>query len=198
MPADPTQVANQALGWLGAKRITSFLDNSVEAGLIRENFDFIRDAVLEDRVWTFADSAFTLSAPTPHGWDNGEHMFLIPSNVLRVYRCYSEPPGGGHLGRRLHGWRREGANIVCSQDGPIYVKATLRITDPDRWTAAFTQALAARLAADLAIPITKSRQLQADLWSIYQSKMRDAAATDASQGGSERTDSTELVGVRWR
>ena len=41
MPADPTQVANQALGWLGAKRITSFLDNSVEAGLIRENFDFI-------------------------------------------------------------------------------------------------------------------------------------------------------------
>ena len=198
MPADPTQVANQALGWLGAKRITSFLDNSVEAGLIRENFDFIRDAVLEDRAWTFADSAFTLDAPIPYGWDNGEHMFLIPSNVLRVYRCYSEPPTGGMAGRRLHGWRREGPHIVCSQKSTIYAKATLRITDPDRWSSAFTQALAARLSADLAIPITKSRQLQADLWSIYQSKLRDAAATDASQGGSERTDSTELVGVRWQ
>jgi hypothetical protein len=57
--------------------------------------------------------------------------------------------------------------------------------------------VAARLAADLAMPITRSRKMQEDMWSLFETKLTSAAATDAGQGRSERTDSTELVRARF-
>ena len=188
-------ICNQALGWLGAKRIAAFDDASNEAQLCSDNFVPLRDAVLEDRAWTFADSSIVLDNAVPGGWDNGDFLYALPPDVLRVYRVFrrvdlTQPT-------QLEGWRREGSNVAARYQAKIYIKATIQIEDVEEFTAAFTQALAARLAADLAMPITRSRKMQEDMWKLYEKKLIMAAATDAGQGRSERTDSTELVGVRW-
>ena len=191
---DTVSVFNQALSWLGAKRITSWMDDSNEAQLGRDNFDMIRDAVLEDHAWRFADKRLILSAPLTDDW--GANLFALPVEVIRAYRCFTAANGRNF--ERLE-WQRQGEYIsTVGTVDTVYCQATVRIENPDKWTPAFTQAFAARLAADLAIPITKSRQLQADLWSIYQAKLAAASATDASQGTSERTDSVELTNIRWR
>ena len=191
----PVSICNQALGWLGAKRITSFEDNSNEARLCADNYPTLRDALLEERAWTFADASLVLEAPIPSDWNNGDLKFLLPKDIIRVYRAYRNVSQGNL--QPLPDWRREGKYLVCRFPGPVYIRATVRVTNVNDWTGGFGQALAARIAADLAVPVTKSRKLQADMWNIYELKLVAAAATDAGQGASERTDSTELVGVRF-
>ena len=194
--ADELTICNQALGWLGANRITSLTDDSNEAKLCAENYPHIRDAVMEDRAWTFADASFILESPIEGGWGRtGEHLYLLPPAVIRVYRVYKRVDLTQPV--QLEGWRREGKYVAAKYAQRIYVRATVRNEDVSSWTPAFGQAVAARLAADLAIAITRSRQLQADMWNVYELKMEAAAATDAGQARSERTDSTELVAARY-
>lgn len=188
-------ICNQALGWLGAKRITSFNDGSNESQLCSDNYVPLRDACLEERAWTFADASLILEDPTPGGWDNGENLYALPDDVIRVYRVYRRVDMRDPV--QLDGWRREGGSVVAMYSAEIFIKATIQIEDPDDWTAAFRQVVAARLAADLAMPITRSRKMQEDMWSLFQTKLESAAATDAGQARSERTDSTELVRARF-
>jgi hypothetical protein len=188
-------ICNQALGWLGAKRITSFNDGTNESQLCSDNYEPLRDACLEERAWTFADASITLDNATPGDWDNGENQYELPGNVIRVYRAFRDVSRRNPV--QLEGWRREGNNVVVRFSGQIYIKATIQIVDPDEFTAGFRQVVAARLAADLAMPITRSRKMQEDMWSLFQSKLDSAAATDAGQARSERTDSTELVRARF-
>jgi len=188
-------ICNQALGWLGAKRITSFNDGTNESQLCSDNYEPLRDACLEERAWTFADTSIILDNATPGGWDNGEYLYALPSNILRVYRVYRRVDTRNPV--QLEGWHREGDSVSARYSAPIYVRATIQVIDPDDWTAAFVQVVAARLAADLAMPITRSRKMQEDMWSLFQTKLDSAAATDAGQARSERTDSTELVRARF-
>lgn len=188
-------ICNQALGWLGAKRIITFSDGTNESQLCSDNYVPLRDACLEERAWTFADSSIILDNAVDGGWDNGESLYALPANVIRVYRAFSRvdlrnPP-------QLDGWRREGGSVAVRFSEKIYIKATIQVEDPTDWTAAFRQVVAARLAADLAMPITRSRKMQEDMWSLFETKLTSAAATDAGQGRSERTDSTELVRARF-
>ena len=49
-----TEICNIALGYLGANRITSLdiEEDSTEHLLCSENYEILRDAVLEEREWT--------------------------------------------------------------------------------------------------------------------------------------------------
>ena len=189
-------ICNQALGWLGAKPISSFDDPTNEAQLCSDNYEPIRDAVLEERAWTFADKAATLTDPVPGGWgEAGPLLYELPDDVIRVYRVYRRVHGPQPVA--VEGWRREGNYIAARYSGTIYLMYTARVTEVGEFTAGFTQTLAARIAADLAMAITRSRKMQEDMWNLYQQKLRDAAATDAGQARSERTDSVELVRTRF-
>lgn len=188
-------ICNQALGWLGAKRITAFDEGTNEAQLCADNYVPLRDACLEERAWTFADVSEILEDPVPGGWDSGENLYALPAGVIRVYRVYQRVDLQTPV--QLEGWRREGSNIAARYSGTIYMRATVQVEDPDEWTPAFRQVVAARLAADLAMPITRSRKMQEDMFNLYNTKLNSAAATDAGQGRSERTDSTELVRARF-
>ena len=174
-------ICNQALGWLGAKRIAGFSENSTPAMLCRENYPVLRDALLESRMWTFASFRDVSESQTKDAW--GE-WYLHPIrdeylSVFRVYRRISE-----HNKVRDDRWYREGEMIV-SENPFIYYAGIRRMSDSGKFSPMFAQALAARIAADLAIPLTENRQLQADMWSLYQAKLLEAATRDGQQGSNE-------------
>ena len=188
---NPIQICNLALSWLGASRILNFDENSNESRLCADNYDPLRQAVLEERAWTFADETIALTAPLPPVMGN-EFAYELPTTMLRAYRVY-DPSG-----RRLE-FRRQGSKLlVAGYSGDIFVRGTQDISETSRFSPGFTQALAARIAADLAIALTRSRQLQSDMWTLYNAKLSQAAANDATQATSERTDSTELTSARLR
>ena len=190
MAASEVAIANMALGWLGGELIISFDDESVEARLIKANYEFARDAVLEDHSWTFATARTVLTPTTEEPVWGSTMQFLIPPDTIRILRVSQTQNDEDNLD-----WVREGRLIIANRER-IYVTYTKRITNPAEFPPNFVHTLAQRLAADLAIPLTESRSLQETHWAVYMEKIKDAAATDGMQGRSPRTKSTRLLGSR--
>jgi hypothetical protein len=177
---DPVSICNLALGWIAGNLIVSLDDESTEARLCKANFDLVRDAVLEARAWTFATKRFVLapSAEEPaFGWTR---QFPLPPEVVRVLRC-DDAGGSGRLP-----WAREGTAILADDVDVLHVTAIVRVEDAALWSPAFGNAVAARLAAELAVPLSENRSLQADLWSLYERKLKQAGTLDGMQGRAEQ------------
>ena len=212
MANSPVEICNLALGWLGGDLIISLSDPSVEAKLCKANFGPLRDAVLEEREWTFAVKRMepaALVAPPFYGFDKA---FQIPPEVIRVLQVsragevidgtiiegsfLSATRGGTGNGRETRiEWSREGDQILANNSDRIFIRALVQITDTTKFSPAFDQALAARLAMDLAIPISGSRGLQKDMAGMYGDKISLAAVSDGLQGRSQnyRADAFTVV-----
>ena len=173
------EVCNLALGWIGSELITSINDAATPAHLLKANWGPTRDVVLESREWSFAVKRTVLAADSiapAFGW---ERRFPIPSNVLRVLRCVDA------YGEQVD-WQREGAFIV-SDEATIFMVALVRVETTADLPASFAHALAARLAADLAVPVAQSETLQMNMWKLYGAKLKEAATLDSMQGRSVQT-----------
>jgi len=199
--ASEVDICNMALGWIGADRITSLDDDSTQANLCKLNYPRSRDAVLETRQWQFALRREELAPdPVPPAYYWGQR-FQVPTDVLRVISV-DQPASSGSdelISGIVHPeqipWEIQGNYILCNFE-VISVLEIVRVTATASFSEGFAHALAARLAADLSIPITNSRTMQSDMWSLYQIKLDDAAATDGMQGRSQRIRSRYLMARR--
>jgi len=210
MAISPVEICNLALGWLGADLIISLNDNSVEAKLCKANYALLRDAVLEEREWTFAvkrlEPVELVDTPI-YGYSKA---FQIPPEVIRVLQVSlggepgheensfrSTARGGTGMGRETRiDWSREGDHILANNAARIFMRCLIQVVDTNKFSPAFDQALAARMAMDLAIPITNSRSLQKDMAGMYADKIKLAAASDGMQGRSFNTRSDAFTVVR--
>jgi hypothetical protein len=193
--ASEVSICNVALGWLGQTPISSLTDASVTAQLCRDNYDEARMAVLEEGVWSFAQRKFVLSTaivPTSDMWSDG-HYFLIPGDILKVREAYQFPRQPGDP---LEGWTVEGKYLVSWWD-TVYCLGTEDIKTPDAMDSAFRAALAARLAADLCLPITQSNTMAGDMWTLYEDKLTRAAVIDASQSRRYAVGGGRISRARW-
>lgn len=185
-----TSICNQALSWLGAKAIVSLEDPSTEAEYCRNNYPFIRDAVLEERAWSFALARQSSTVADLSEWGNlYEHS--VPLDWMQVLRVYKDSAG-----EQVAEWSKEGP-YVLADSATIYMWGVKRVTNTSLMSNMFVQCLAARMAAELAIPLTGKKQLQADMWVLYQQKLNDAAARDGAQGRNELMREGKLTSVRY-
>lgn len=213
MAVSPVAICNIALGWLGGNLIISLDDETVEAKLCKANYDMLRDAVLEEREWTFAVKRLEPSALTTGPLYGYDKAFKIPPSVIRILQVSragevidgtiidgsfkSATRGGTGTGRETRiEWAREGDEILADNSDRIFIRAIVRIVDTNKFSPAFDQALAARLAMDLAIPLTNSRALQKSMAGMYADKIRLAAATDGMQGRSHNVRADAFTVVR--
>ena len=183
-----TDICNLALQWLGEDPILTFEDApepesdtyARKRSLCKLNYPNARDAVLEDGDWTFANRFYNLGQladpikndPRPPITGNA---FQVPGDVLRIIQC-----DDGSANWNLPWIKLEDRVFIEAEQ--CYADTIVRIEDSIRYTPGFVQALAARLAADLAIPVRDSRSLQQDMWALYQSKLAGALANDGRQG----------------
>jgi hypothetical protein len=189
-------ICNQALLWLGQNIITSFDDESTTAQWCRNNYPFLRDAVLEARTWTFAISRFASTTANTPAWGPG-FSHTLPGNWLMVTRVFRDATHTDpNKWRVSEGWRLEAGKVIADQ-GTVYMQGLTRISDTSSFSSLFVQALAARIAADAAIPLTENRQLQVDMWGLYNDKLTEAAARDGQQGTSDVVTQRGLTSARY-
>lgn len=190
-------ICNQALHWLGQRPLESLDDSSDKAEWMRNNYPFIRDAVLEERMWTFATARASSLTADKDAWGM-QFAHPVPLNWISVYRVYTDVSCSDPADwTKSEGWRREGA-MILTYDSQVYFWGIQRVTDTGLFSSLFVQALAARIAADAAIPFTENATLQATMWNLYQAKLADAAVRDGQQGTNERFITSSLVNVRGR
>ncbi len=189
-----TSIANQALSWLGGAQITTLDEDSREGRWMKANYPFIRDAVMQERNWTFATARATSFVADRDEWDS-MYVHPIPPEWMSVFRVYRDIRIGNKWADD-DSWRFE-SNNVLSRYSTIYMWGLRRVVDTGAWPPVFVQAVAARLAAEAAIPLTENRQLQIDLWKLYGDKVQEAAARDGQQGGNDFITQTGLTGARY-
>ena len=180
-------ICNTALAWLGQTLITT-LDDPADpnAEKCRNTYPFVRDAVLEEREWTFARARDISVTEQRGGWDQWyRHSF--PQDWLTVSNVYADPRSEDNIE-----WEREG-RFILAKESTIYLRGLKRVTDTGQFTNLFVQALAARMAADLAIALTQDRAMQSDMWQLYQGKLAEAAARDGYQSSAQKMKPGMLV-----
>lgn len=190
MATSEVSISNMALGWLGGNLIVSLDDDSTEAALCKANYDICRDAVLEDRDWTFATDRRILSALTSAPAFGYAYQYQLPSDLIRILEVSDEPLFVHDLQ-----WERQGS-VVVTDAAIAYLRYIKRIEDPTKFSAGFVHAVAARLAMEIALPLTNSPEMQSSMISLYGTKLERAGAMDGMQGKNRQLRVNRLIGVR--
>lgn len=190
--ASEVSICNQALGWLGASLITSLDDNTTQARLCRDNFATLRDSTLEDAEWTFAVGRDELTEdPEPPVW-GWTHRYKIPNDVILVVGAQKNPSA---LKPVPIEFVREGDYLLANHAETLYVRYVKRVTDVSKFPPGFSQCFAARLAADICIPLTRNPKLLETMWALYDEK-RTMAAKEMMQGTREVMEANQLHNAR--
>ena len=200
--ASKVSIANLALSWLGTNPIISFGDDTVEAKLVSLNYEDALQAVLEDRDWTFAIKRYILTPASESPVFGFSNAFTIPPEVRRLISVGVDRGGGigfDGITSDVQGtevqWQKEGNEIVSNEER-VFVIAVADNDDASSYPSAFVHALAARLAAELAIPLTHSPKLMASMWQLYAQKLTASSGSDGRQGRREHLEASRLTRAR--
>lgn len=152
-------ICNVALtSYLGAKRITSFEENSPEAEECALHYDRIRRSLLERWNWVFASRREVLAEESLNdragAWS---FRYARPGHMISV-RWVNTADGARRamqMGQSPDTLREMTAGSIYSDVRGAVIEYTRDETDPTLFTPGFGDALAAALAAAVAMPITR-------------------------------------------
>jgi hypothetical protein len=160
MAASKLVIWNMALSHIGAITLNSESDTSVEARKCSLFYEPARDQVLTDFPWNFAERRKALSiisGADPIGYD---YAYTYPSDCLKVRKIYNVDPTGEPIKYKVTANDALSAKIILCNERSASLIYTARITTPDLFDASFVILLSWRLAADLAIPLTRKKALR--------------------------------------
>ena len=195
--ASPVALCNRALLEVGGNTIVSFLDETTESRICALIYEPIRDAVTQAYNWAHARARagpLALLATSPiFGWT---FQYKLPVELLTLQ--WAGTSGGRN-------WRYEpqieyeveGRNLLCNVGEGVYIRYLKRVTDTAEFSSLFTEALVARLSAELAVPLSESRSLAQQHFQLFQAKIDEAAAVDGQQGRNMPTSAVRHQYARW-
>jgi len=186
--ASQVEIANRALTKVGEARILSLSDDVEAARTVDSLWDVVRDAELRIRVWRFAISRSSLAAlvSTPSwGFD---YEYQLPSDCLRVLQVGEYYPGvslSDYRNADESEWKVEGRKILTNEGAPLKIRYVAQITDTGQWDAAFTEAFACRLAAEVCERLTQSNTKRQIAWDEYKQAINMAVRANAIESAPE-------------
>lgn len=197
--ASSVDIVNIALTLLGESRIMNLTDNTKPAREANAIFEYTRDALLGGFNWSFAKVRAQLPAlvDVPEfGFDN---KFQMPVDCLRLIFV-----GDYYVGADLTNYRGsdtsefaiEGREILTNLAAPLNIRYIKKITDASQFSPNFTYALAAKLAVDLAEPLTQSETKAARAESRFMYEIRQAVRANAIELPPEKLPDDEWVLAR--
>jgi len=173
--ASKVEICNRALEKLGAGSITSLADDTVEARACALLFDTARDAVLRRYAWNFAVKRTNLAALAAAPSWGFDAAYPLPADCLRVLEVQDDDA-----------WAVEEGNILSDVGDPIYIRYIAQITDTAQFDPLFVEALASKLAYEMAEHLTQSSTKKDQAAKDFAATLLEAARTD----GLESTPST--------
>lgn len=169
-------IVNAALIRLGEAPLTAPDENSKPARLSAAIFADLRDAVIRAHPWNCAVARAVLpagGAAPAWGYARAFPLPAGPEHCLRVLSVAGEAGAPWHV---------EGRTIVTDLPAPLRIVYLRRIVDLSGADALLREALAARLARELAEPLGKSAALVRAMAELYEDKLREARSADGQEG----------------
>ncbi len=179
--ASEVEICRMALDLLGDYAISDLAEATKQARLCRRNFAPMRDAVLRAHPWNCALTRTTLARDAAAPAFGFANQFTLPADCLRVLPLTRDGAfGGAPVTHRI-----EGRKLLTDAGAPLPVVYVRRIADTAAFDAALVQAIAARLAWQIAYNLTGSRAKQAEAGQVYREVMRSARRVDGMEGTPE-------------
>lgn len=173
--ASKVEIANRALQKLGAKRISTLEEDSVNARTVLAAFESVKLAELESHVWSFAIARAELAADASEPDWGRANSFELPADFVRLAHPYPEDNSNAD------DWQIEGRKILTNDAAPIYLRYVKDVTDPNEMTPLFREALSARLALELCEALTQSNTKKDSLKDDYAEVITRAKKSNAIQ-----------------
>jgi len=186
MAATQTNIYNLTLRSLGLKRVTSTSADVEAVRVLNDLYEFVRDAVLSEHPWNFAikySSTLSENASAPNfGYD---YSYALPSDCIRAIE----------LDDTTYGFKQVGNNIYTDMATPK-LKYIYRVTTTSEFSKSFVVALSARLAAEAAYSLTKSKSFQDQKFKEYDMKLKVSKTADAQEGTTEKQEESSWIDDR--
>ena len=184
-------VCNQALMKIGATRITSFDDATVNARDCEASYAVSRDQVLEAFPWTFAKRRAVLAQASDAPAFGYSYQYSLPSDCLKVLSIVEVPSI-----TKEPDWVVEGALLLTNEE-EVYLHYTRVVEDATHYSPSFIRALSLYLAAHLAMSIAKNAKLANELEDKYVRYIeREAMVINARQNNEAPYQSNAYVDSR--
>lgn len=182
-------ICNIGLINLGEDTISSLDDQTKRAKLCKQRYADIRDAVLRAHPWNCAIERVSIPAEAAGPTWGYANKFQLPVDplclrVLDIENAADMP------------WKIEGKFIVTDIGSPVRIRYIKRVEDSTEYDALLVQAIGARIAADLAMPLTQSQDLMKSMWSLYVEKLREARGIDGQEGTPDQFEDDTWIGAR--
>jgi len=183
--ASVVDICNLGLSLLGVQNISSLSEASTEARACQQFYASSRDGLLAGYPWGFAERSKILAEITNDKMGSWAHCYEMPGDMLKI-RLVRPPYGQGvniyEGARALQSFPHHlSGDKIYSNVGQAVLVYTGRIDDPALYPPLFVTALANTLASWLAIPLTKSPDIQGRMLQLAQSTTLAAQMADANQ-----------------
>lgn len=169
--ASEVEICNRALQKLGAKRITSLTQDSVNARACNASYEAVRDKVLRCHIWNFAIKRAELPASSSAPAFGRANSYPLPSDFVKLAPQYPE------WNQYYRDWQIEGRSILTNDRGPIQIRYIYQVSDPNEMDPIFRELLATELAFEMCEEITQSNTKKE---SLREDKSAIIAAARAS------------------
>ena len=204
------EICNIALQNLGANKITSITDNTVEAIECNLRYDTARRALLAMHPWNFAIKRASLNADVTAPAFNYGYAFTLPSDFLALVMTKQEEQYQGAQPRAMNTtqyvedvvsylsidkYRIEGDKLVSynSEVGIIYVAD---IEDEQSFSPSFVDLLGRYLAALIAYKITGNMQERNTQMELFKFELEEYRGLDSQQGVFDKLEVSQFLSSR--
>lgn len=194
MPETIVEICNRALALVGQSSIQALDQQGKAAAACNRLYGASRDGVLRAYPWNCAIRRARLAADTVKPAWGPARQFRLPEGpdeptpyCLRVWSV----DGGDEAA-----WRIEGRAIATDLPAPLDIVYIGRIVDPALFDPLIAEAIAARLAMDLAVPLTENAALGERLAQLYRERLIEARRADAQEGSVEDLRADTWTGAR--
>jgi hypothetical protein len=133
------EVANRALGRLGAVRITALTDTTASAKAVAACFPGVPDWVLRSWRWRFALRREALFSPEPVPGGAYAWRYALPADYLGWAACEED----------TEALVLEGLGVLSDREAPLWLRYVAQVTDPGQWDPAFAEVLSWKLAVEM-------------------------------------------------
>ena len=178
--ANEIEICQMALDHIGARQINALTDQCAEARACRRLYGPARDQVLRDHPWGFAERRRRLvmvKPPNLHGYTYAYEYPIDCFHAREIFRGAFLKPIEFRVARLDEAYPK----LILTNEPHAILIYTAHVTDADAFDSAFATALSWRLAADLAMPVTKTLAVQQAAMEIYSYHINSAGKNDAME-----------------
>ena len=179
--ASEVDICNLALSHIGASdTISSLTEQSVEAFHCNLLYTDSRDAVLRAHPWSFAKRHLALSdVGSPPG--NWSYRYSYPNDALYAREILQTDTAGDPIKFEVALSDAYNSRVILTDQEEATLIYTYKATNTLVFDPLFVNALSWKIAADIAMPLTRDHNRMQTAYQMYQATLSEAQTFDANE-----------------